>query len=270
MSASKTSESPRLLHALSLFRRRRTPNPTYRGFLLSALGVLVVPSYPDASKQGLQKPRPWRHVSALKEIAERCYSRPGSDPSAGPTTSLVDVEPSAEVEDWYAPARVFLAEHGVESLSLQDFLSFPDEHPVHHSDSESVELFDLRHELASAEKESIPALQLPSLVSLLGPSSVTLFKHLLARKRVMIYTNVPVGPACTMCYAIVDMVRGMQADSPSEAEDVTMPPEHKGPVRVLGMLTLNDLIQDQKRGLLENKIDEGCGWVACKSELPQL
>ncbi|KAH6918331.1 hypothetical protein BKA70DRAFT_13308 [Coprinopsis sp. MPI-PUGE-AT-0042] len=266
-SASKASASPRLFHALSLFRRRRTPNPTYRGFLLSALGVLVIPSHADASKNGVQKPRPWQHVSALKEIAERCYSRPGSDPSATPATAaLVDVELSAEVEEWYAPARAFLAERGVASFSLQNFLSSSNEHPSLPSDSESAELLDLRHELASAEKENIPALQLPSLVSLLGPSSVTLFKHLLARKRVMIYTNVPVGPACTMCYAIVDMVRGMQTDSLSEEEEMAMPPQHKGPVRVLGMLTLNDLVQDQKRGLLENKIDEGSGWVACTTD----
>ncbi|EAU83600.2 hypothetical protein CC1G_07973 [Coprinopsis cinerea okayama7 len=266
-STSKPPDPPKLLHALSLFRRRRTPNPTYRGFLLSALGILVVPSYPDCSGQrGVKKPRPWRHVEALRAVAERCYSRPGSDPSATPETGkLVDVDAAAE--EWYEPARIFLADYGVASPNFRDYLA-QDDDASEPTPSDSAVLDDLRIEIAvsnAADRQHIPTLQLPSLLTLLGPSSVTLFRHLLARKRIMVFTNVPVGPACTMCYAMVDMVRAVQSNDPTD-DDVTISPRHSAPVRVLGMLTLNDLVSETKSGLLEDKIEEGRGWVACTTD----
>ncbi|TFK22844.1 hypothetical protein FA15DRAFT_671093 [Coprinopsis marcescibilis] len=263
------------LHALSLFRRRRTPNPIYRGFLLSALGVLVVPSYPDGAttsdKGGTSKPRPWRHLDGLLEVAERCYSRPGSDPSALPL--LVDFEGSSDAQ-WYMPAQNFLSERGVTSPSLHDYVSqVPTSTSIDEdSDDELRSSHDLYDELAGSSNGSPPTLRLPSILSLLGASSITLFKQLIARKRVLIYTNPPVQQACEMCYAVVDMVRGVQSAANGGLVDdlvqegVTFPPRHTLPVQVFGMLTLNDLINQDKLSLVEDREKTGTGWVACTTD----
>ncbi|KAH8985925.1 hypothetical protein EDB86DRAFT_3083145 [Lactarius hatsudake] len=50
-----------------------------------------------------------------------------------------------------------------------------------------------------------PTLHLPYLLRVLGPSSLTLYKHVLCRLRILIYTQPPVEAACFLCHVVVDM-----------------------------------------------------------------
>lgn len=80
-----------------IFRRRKTAETGHRGFRLSSLGILLAKS---------RRPRPQRHVKALKELIETVYSR---------------MEPSgileASEEDW-EPARVFFEERKLRRSDL--------------------------------------------------------------------------------------------------------------------------------------------------------
>jgi len=53
-------------HGVCVFRRRKTTEHGHRGFRLSSLGILLAKSV---------RPRPWRHTSALKDLATTIYSR---------------------------------------------------------------------------------------------------------------------------------------------------------------------------------------------------
>ena len=80
-----------------VFRRRRTTEHGQRGFRLSSLGVLLVNS---------AKPRPWRHVDALKTLVDAIYSS---------LESRGDLEP---IESDWEPAQVFFEERRVRKADL--------------------------------------------------------------------------------------------------------------------------------------------------------
>lgn len=120
-------------------------------------------------------------------------------------------------------------------------------------------------------------MHLPHLLRILGPSVFTLYKHILGRRRVLIFTLPPVEAACALCQVAADLCFDDQLDRPSAREetlvDVGDAPETStawaGPsnrrlhgrcrdgVKVLGMVTLNDLDKMKREGM------SGTGWVAC-------
>jgi DENN domain-containing protein 11 len=88
-----------------------------------------------------------------------------------------------------------------------------------------------------------PALHLPHLLRILGPSSLTLYKHVLARRRVLIYTNPCVEPACILARIASDICG--EDDRPN----------------VLGIVGINDYDK------LNTESWRGNGWIACASSL---
>lgn len=88
-------------------------------------------------------------------------------------------------------------------------------------------------------KSDHPVLHLPHLLRILGPSSLTLYKHVLARRRVLIYTNPCVEPACILARIASDICG--EGDRPN----------------VLGMVGINDYDK------LNTESWRGNGWIAC-------
>lgn len=75
-------------HGVCIFQRRKTAEKGHRGFRLSSLGILLARS---------RRPRPWRHVPALKELTRSIYAKIESTPQLQPTG-----------RDW-DPAQAFFA-----------------------------------------------------------------------------------------------------------------------------------------------------------------
>jgi len=174
-----------------------------RGYRLESLGLLVAQS---------SRPRPWRHLSSLKELSSQLdqlwesshtqYSEPERD--------------WAPLKQWYT-RRMFrrLSEESKQVNWEQEF---------------------------STDSSHHPALHLPHLLRILGPSSLTLYKHVLARRRILIYTNPVVEPACILAHIASDLCG--QEDR----------------INVLGIVGINamDKITEETR--------KGHGWIACTTD----
>ena len=108
-----------------------------------------------------------------------------------------------------------------------------------------------------------PTLHLPHLLRVLGPSSLTLYKHVLGRRRILVYTQPPVEPACILCQVAADMCFEDQTTfEPPEGSNAPRPRlkgKQKEGINVLGVVTLHDI------GLLERESTTGRGWIACAS-----
>jgi len=103
---------------------------------------------------------------------------------------------------------------------------------------------------------NVPTIHLPHLLRIIGPSSLTLFKHVLGRQRILIYTLPPVEVACILCQAAADMCYQVQtAPDPSRIKA-----RNRDPICVLGMVTLSDL----DRLHLESQSTRG--WIACTTD----
>ena len=111
----------------------------------------------------------------------------------------------------------------------------------------------------------MPTLHLSHLLRILGPSSLTLYKHVLGRRRILIYTLPPVEPACILCHVAADMCFEVQQD-PLNADEEGLP--HDGEpqrlkgrcreaINILGLVTLNDTDRMKEDG------KNGRGWIAC-------
>lgn len=118
-----------------------------------------------------------------------------------------------------------------------------------------------------AALDTDPTIHLPHLLRILGPSSLTLYKHVLGRRRILIYTLPPVEAACILCHVAADLCYQRQTEQANDVvdDDDTQPaPRLKGKnaegVKVLGMITLNDM---QK---LEEESKTGRGWIACTTD----
>lgn len=228
-----------------IFRRRKTTERGHRGFRLSSLGILLAKS---------RRSRAWRHVKALKELTSRIYSQ------------LEHTEVLELRDDDWEPARIFFEERKLKRADLGgagDWTGWSEELDgvglivlLYHPNFSSV-----CHSKAFAEPiDSNPTLHLPHLLRILGPSSLTLYKHILGRKRVLIYTLPPVEVACILCQVAADIC----FDSQNDPDDGDIPirklkGRHRFPVDILGMVTLTDV------GRLELASQSGRGWVACKS-----
>ncbi|KIJ40343.1 hypothetical protein M422DRAFT_780791 [Sphaerobolus stellatus SS14] len=190
-------------HGISVFRKRSTAEAGMRGFRLESLGILVAQS---------SRPRPWRHLGSLKELSRQL----GEHWESSKSQYAEDQRDWSLVEEWYK-RRVFrrIGEEG--------------------------RWVDWEEELTSDNKHH-PALHLPHLLRILGPSSLTLYKHVLARRRVLIYTNPAVEPACILARIASDICG--EEDRPT----------------VLGMVGINDMDK------LTEESFKGHGWIACTTD----
>lgn len=108
---------------------------------------------------------------------------------------------------------------------------------------------------------SNPTLHLPHLLRILGPSALTLYKHILGRRRILIYTQPPVEAACILCQVAADMCYEDQVDyrSENDAQYSKRPTgKCKEGINVLGMVTLSDVDRLHHEGV------SGRGWIACE------
>ncbi|KAI0631800.1 hypothetical protein C8Q77DRAFT_160475 [Trametes polyzona] len=217
-----------------IFRRRQTTEHGHRGFRLSSLGILLAKS---------PRPRPWKHVAGLKALVNTIYS------------SLEDRDALEPLDDDWEPARAFFEERKIRRADLGGMGNWQ----------------GWNSEFEGAQSQSSPTVHLPHLLRILGPSSLTLYKHILGRRRVLIITLPPVEAACILCQVAADMCYEEQVSAPipdsggeegSETDD--SPSRLKGRstagVKVLGMVTLNDLDK------LEFESKTGRGWVACTTD----
>ncbi|KAJ2972847.1 hypothetical protein NUW54_g12180 [Trametes sanguinea] len=217
-----------------VFRRRQTTEHGHRGFRLSSLGVLLAKS---------PRPRPWKHVAALKALVNTIYS------------ALEDREALEPLDEDWEPARTFFEERKLRRPDSGDMGPW----------------LGWNAELEGPHSDTSPTVHLPHLLRILGPSSLTLYKHILGRRRVLIITLPPVEAACILCQVAADTCYQEQvselisaADSQDGDEDTQTSRRLKGRsnagVKVLGMVTLNDMDK------LEFESKSGRGWIACTTD----
>ena len=60
------------------------------------------------------------------------------------------------------------------------------------------------------EADQDPTTLLPTLLHTLGPSLSLLWKHILGRRRIMVYTDPPVEDACLFCWAVGGLCRELE------------------------------------------------------------
>ena len=113
-----------------------------------------------------------------------------------------------------------------------------------------------------------PTLHLPHLLRVLGPSSLTLYKHVLGRRRILVYTQPPIEPACVLCQVAADICfedqTALESPEGSTAPHPRLEGNQKEGINVLGVITLHDI------GLLEHESTTGRGWIACAFFLKEL
>ncbi|KAJ6472310.1 hypothetical protein C8R47DRAFT_1199928 [Mycena vitilis] len=216
-------------HGVCVFRRRKTVDHGHRGFRLSSLGILLAKS---------ARPRPWRHTAALKKLTTLIYSRFES------SASLVPID-----TDW-DPARAFFNERKVVRADLGGAGDW---------NGWSHELLE---RIDDDVTEQNPTLHLPHLLRILGPSSLTLYKHVVGRRRILIYTLPPVEAASILCQVAADMCYEQQVEYTTSLGSPSSRLRGKCTegISVLGMVTLNDFDRMQREG------ESGRGWVACTTD----
>ncbi|KAF5375835.1 hypothetical protein D9615_008178 [Tricholomella constricta] len=218
-------------HGVCVFRRRKTVEHGHRGFRLSSLGILTAKSH---------RPRPWRHTSALKDLIMMIYAQSEESGLLQPT------------EDQWEPARVFFEERKVRRADLGGLGDW----------------YGWSHELKEIETDppANPTFHLPHLLRILGPSSLTMYKHVLGRRRILIYTLPPVEAACILCQVAADICYEAQLDNSPEGHQTSHPHigrlkgRCKEPINVLGMVTLSDMDRLHSESLT------GRGWIACTTD----
>ncbi|PCH34611.1 hypothetical protein WOLCODRAFT_124733 [Wolfiporia cocos MD-104 SS10] len=211
-----------------VFHRRKTTEEGHRGFRLSSLGILLAKS---------ERPRPWLHVPALKALFHTIY------------TSLEERETLVPLETDWEPARRFFDGRKVRRADLGGAGGWK----------------GWSAEFDGDALDTDPTIHLPHLLRIIGPSSLTLYKHILGRRRILIYTLPPVEAACILCQVAADLCYQYQTDgdeSSSDEHDTPRPMKGRAKegVRVLGMVTLNDLPK------LEYESQSGRGWIACTTD----
>ncbi|KAF8656131.1 hypothetical protein AX16_002733 [Volvariella volvacea WC 439] len=216
-----------------IFRRRRTVEHGHRGYRLSSLGILLARS---------KRPRPWRHTADLKHLITTIYSKVETSGQLQPSGS-----------DWN-PAVAFFEERKVVSADLGG----------------AGDWHGWNYELTEIETQTPdinPTLHLSHLLRILGPSTLTLYKHVLGRRRILIYTLPPVEAACMLCQVAADICYEDQVDEGVSQADTSgrgtigkLRGRSREPINVLGMVTLNDLDRLRTEGMT------GRGWVACTTD----
>ncbi|TRM66558.1 hypothetical protein BD626DRAFT_565660 [Schizophyllum amplum] len=223
-------------HGVCAFRRRRTSEQGHRGFRLSSVGILLAKC---------RRPRPWMHTSALKDLTTMIYARLEASGVLEPTEA-----------DW-EPARVFFdarraREPGLGGAGDWNGWAADLEDPV------SSDGF-----VNPDPSSQSPTLHLPHMLRILGPTALTLYKHILGRRRIMIYTLPPVEAACILCQAASDLCLEAQLEDPADAassQSRRLKGKSKDAITALGMVTLSDLDR------LEKESETGRGWIACTTD----
>lgn len=150
-------------------------------------------------------------------------------------------------EDW-EPARVFFEQRKVKRSDLSgagDWAGWDAEFNA--TDPEIL--------------KTNPAIHLPHMLRILGPSSLTLYKHVLGRRRILIYTAPPVEAACILCHVAADMCLEDQISGGGDSGLPDRPKsQSKDSIKVLGVVTLNDLDR------LEQESKSSRGWIACTTD----
>ncbi|KIP07191.1 hypothetical protein PHLGIDRAFT_30136 [Phlebiopsis gigantea 11061_1 CR5-6] len=253
-----------------IFRRRPTTEHGHRGFRLSSLGILLAKSV---------RARPWRHVHELKQVLATICQRLDDRYAGDLADSGQTMEPAES--DW-EPARVFFEERQVRRADLGgagDWRGWNAEMSGHDCESSKLDSSPptpldstpLLERSQDRDPMSSPTLHLPHLLRALGPSSLTLYKHILGRRRVLIYTAPPVEPACVLCQVAADMCfeaqtspsslnRPSSFSSSSSSSKGKFNAESKPSVKVLGVVTLHDLDR------LTEENSDGQGWIACTTD----
>ncbi|KDQ58139.1 hypothetical protein JAAARDRAFT_193588 [Jaapia argillacea MUCL 33604] len=261
---------------LCIFRRRPTTDHGHRGFRLSSIGILLAKS---------TRPRPWRHLAGLKELVGRIYG--GLAERGG-----VEMEESDwdMAKAWFEERKVGRGDLGGAGRwdGWSHEFDLPDYEPASLEPSSSAP--------RAPSPSTHPTLHLPHLLRILGPSTLTLYKHVLARRRILIFTLPPVEAACILCHIAADMCFEDQVDYDSPAVNVNIGGDGDGSgwlgngsddgedlrvggldsgrsrqrrklkgkckegIQVLGMVTLNDLDRLQKEG------QSGRGFIACTTD----
>ncbi|KIK65185.1 hypothetical protein GYMLUDRAFT_56608 [Collybiopsis luxurians FD-317 M1] len=203
------------------FRRVKSTEQGHRGFRLSSLGVLLAKS---------TRPKPWRHVAALKDLMTMLYAR----------LELTDTLQPSEA-DW-EPSRAYFENQKMTAADLAGagWSGWSNELDGENRDPSNTN----------------PTLHLPHLLRILGPSTLTLYKHVVGRKRILIYTLPPVEAACILCHVAADFCYEQQVDSGSGR----LPGKSREGINVLGMITLSDVDRLQAEG------NTGRGWIACTTD----
>jgi DENN domain-containing protein 11 len=191
-----------------------------RGARLLSVGVLVAPSL---------RPRPWRHIAALKRFA-------------------------VHLEDHYKvkkPLVDYFDLHKARGLSLGEpevWTGWNDE-LSNATVSASMRGNDITSTtaLTTTTQMDHPAFHLSHILRILGISSLTIFKHALGRRRVLIYTQPPVEPACLLAQLAAVISSGEEGDSGVATNRIS----------VLGVVGLFDLPR------IERETESGRGWIAC-------
>ncbi|CAG8763452.1 2178_t:CDS:2, partial [Acaulospora colombiana] len=91
-----------------------------------------------------------------------------------------------------------------------------------------------------------PAFHLSHVLHILGISSLTLFKHSLGRRKILIYTNPPVESACLLAQLAAVISTGEEGASGVSTRRIN----------VLGVIGLMDLARIEKENAQSN------GWIA--------
>ncbi|KAI1784570.1 hypothetical protein LXA43DRAFT_1122371 [Ganoderma leucocontextum] len=212
-----------------VFRRRRTSEDGHRGFRLSSLGVLLAKS---------PRPRPWRHVTSLKRLVSSIYATLDDRATLEPTDNDWDL-----AREFFEQRKVGQPQDGNDASSSSGPRNWE----------------GWATELQGSRSDCAPTIHLPHLLRILGPSSLTLYKHILGRRRVLVITLPPVEAACILCQVAADTC--YEEDGYGDNDQ---PRRLKGKstagVKVLGMITLNDL----DKLAFESKA--GCGWIACTTD----
>jgi len=207
-----------------VFRRRQTDVDGHRGFHLSSIGILLADS---------PRARPWRHVEALKNLADIFYQSQGSE--------------GAESFDWDHAAAFFAAR------KIRSTLSHSDEWGGWNKELESSGSIPLND----------PILHLPHLLDLLGPSFLTIYKHVLGRRRIMIYAAPPIEDAGIFCQVLADIcLEDQLGNILSDSEGISGSSSNR-PMRGianLGTVTLHDIDRLQEQSQSQR------GWVACTTD----
>lgn len=178
-------------------------------------------------------PRPWRHVPTLKTIHDKDalenYFNLHRKPTASGSNSDSLPSPPPLSFDWEA------------------------------------EILSSSRSSSTASSSSHPLIHLPHLLRIVGPSFLTIYKHLLSRRRVLFLTAAPVEAACLLTKACVDVAfpdvvmgsAGENGSGSATEDEAGLERDDRRPA-VLGQVGLMDIDR------LKAESQKGLGWIACK------
>lgn len=157
------------------------------------------------------RPRAWNHISALKRFAIQLEDK---------------YEDRTPLEEYFERHKAPLA-----------------------SPSTEEPWNGWEEELSRATMDH-PAFHLSHVLHVMGISSLTLFKHALGRRRILIHTHPPVESACLLAQLAAVISTGEEGIAGVHA--------HR--INVLGVVGLTDL------GRIEKETSRGNGWIACTTD----